>query len=114
MRSAQKDSVGSQEASWSSSEPLMAEIEKESEYTEPGTRGVRKHKARHRWLHLLHILIFTSYSVAFLVATAFWKAQDSENDLAYCMSSIVKPVHSSGRKLIVPCCSTGFKSIDVS
>ena len=91
----------------------MAEMEKGSEYTEIGTPGVRKNKARYLWLYLLHILTFTSYSVVFLTATTFWKSQDSENDFAYCMSSIVKSFHSSRCKLIDSCFSTGFKSINV-
>ena len=113
MTSAQKDSVDSQEGPWSSSELLMAGMEKESEYTELGTPGVRRYEARYWWLYLLHILIFTSYSVAFLTATTFWKSQDSINDLVYCVSSIVKSFHSSRCELTDPCYSTGFKCINV-
>ena len=107
MFAAGRDSVNSQEDSWSSNEPLMADSEKD---TEDGTRKVPPRKAHRVWPFLLHILIFTSYSVAFLTATSFWTHQKLDRSVAYCPSLFSDSFEHEDDKLTLLLHSAGFRS----
>lgn len=106
MISVGRDSVNSQEDSWSSNEPLMANSEKD---TEDRTRNVPQRKAQHVWPFLLHVLIFTSYSVAFLTATSFWTYQEFDRSVAYC-PSYFRLSECKDDKLTFRSNSAGFRS----
>ena len=69
----------------------MAESEKDTEH---GFQSYSKRNTRQIWPYLLHILIFTLYSVAFLTATSFWQSQDYHRTFAYCESRLQNDTYS--------------------
>lgn len=110
MDPAGRFSIDSQKGSWLSSQPLMANSDKESQ---DGNRTCVKGRYQQRsQMFWIHLLLITLYTFAFLTAAGLWNYQDSRQ-LAYCMS-ILMSSSKSNRTQVNLQYSTGFKSDKVS
>ena len=81
MAPARRSSIDSQEDSWSSHQPLVANSDKEKQ---DENQILVKSKYRQRLKILwIHLFLITFYTFAFFVAIDFWNFQESRY-LAYC------------------------------
>lgn len=78
-----RDSMDSEERSWSSSRPLVTGADKEVEIS---TGYVAKRRTWSPWPFVLHALLFSAYSVSFLTAPRMLRMGDEA--LAYCRSAV--------------------------